>query len=226
MGAGYALKSAMKTVNLGKIGKRLRREAIANPKKAAFLGLATLVALYFWAPLVWGWIARSDQSAATAKIAVPMAAVPSPVTVPSQPAAKKASWPQIVQWMHDDARTMTTPPLMLARDPFEASTTEMAEATAVELPKSKPQAITPTAAGLALTSTIVGPQRRIAQINGKTYSVGQSVEVAKDKEALAAAFRLIEVHTRRVVLEADGQRYELEIPAPGKSGRIELSGGR
>ncbi len=121
---------------------------------------------------------------------------------------------------------MTAPPLTKTRDPFESPKIETSEAKTAEKSQSKPPAITPAAAGLVLTSTIIGPQRRIAQISGKTYAVGQTIEVAKDKEVLGIAFKLVEVHPRRAVLEADGQRFELTIPEPGKSGKIEFSGSR
>ncbi len=78
----------------------------------------------------------------------------------------------------------------------------MAERKAEDKIKPKPPVVTPAAAGLVLTSTIIGPQRRVVQISGKTYAVGQTIEVAKEKESLRAAFKLIEVHPRRAVLEA------------------------
>ena len=119
---------------------------------------------------------------------------------------------------------MTAPLLTKMRDPFEPSTIEAADTKAQEQSKLKPPAITPAAAGLVLTSTIIGPQRRVAQIDGKTYTVGQTIEVAQEKAALGVEFKLIEVHSRRAVLEADGQRFELMIPEPGKSNKIEFLG--
>ena len=43
-------------MSLERFAKRLRREVIANPKKAAILGIMLLVAIYFWTPLVMGWM--------------------------------------------------------------------------------------------------------------------------------------------------------------------------
>ncbi len=120
---------------------------------------------------------------------------------------------------------MTAPPLSLMRDPFEAAPTKPAEAkTAVEQPQPKTPTVTPTAAGLTLTSTIIGPQRRIAQINGKTYSVGQVVVVSgKEKQSPSVHFRVLEVEPRLAVLEADGQRFELSIPEPAQSAKMEIT---
>jgi hypothetical protein len=217
---------------MGKLGKKLRREAVANPKKAVFLGLGTVVALYFWIPLVWGWIGKSDPAMATVAVqndAASATVALSPVTQPAETAAKetvpnRTAWPQIVEAMRKDPRTMTAPALTNTRDPFETTLVEVAQTNSVEPSKPEPPKITPTAAGLALTSTIIGPQRSIAQINGKTYSVGQTIEVALDKEASNAVFKLIEVQPRRAVLEASGQRFELMIPEPGSSGKMELLG--
>ena len=107
--------------------------------------------------------------------------------------------------MHDDPRTMTAPTLTKTRDPFEPPKIDVAETKPVEPPKPKPPAITPAAAGLVLTSTIVGPQRRIAQISGKIYAVGQTIDPPKEKkekEPGGPAFKLVEVQPRRAVLEA------------------------
>ena len=222
-------------MNLAKTGRQLRREASANPKKAAFLGLAVLAAAYFWTPLVWGWIGKNDKNAPGAVApsgATPVAAALVPAAMPDAKATPKDAgpdrlpWPQIVQQMHDDPRMMTAPPLTITRDPFEPPRTEVAESKAEVEDKSrpKPPTITPSAAGLVLTSTIIGPQRRIAQISGKTYVVGQAIEAVKDKETLGVAFKLVEVHPRRAILEADGQRFELTIPEPDKSSKIEFLG--
>jgi hypothetical protein len=216
-------------VNLASLGKKLRREATKNPKKAALLGLMAIVAVWFWIPLVGGWIGKGNKDMPTAAAkpdGTPMAAA---AATPADPAAeavaKKAvpdrpSWQQIIQWMHNDPRTMTAPSLTIQRDPFEVPKIETAKTKAEEKPK--PPKITPTAAGLALTSTIIGPQRRVAQINGETYVVGQTIARVKEKQADGVIFKLVEVQPRRAVLEADGQRFELTIPEPGKSDKIQF----
>ncbi len=75
-----------------------------------------------------------------------------------------------------------------------------------------------------MTSTIISPQRRVAQISGEIYSVGQMIDVVSDKESQSVKYKLIEVEARRAVLEAEGQQYELTIPEPGKSGKIKFIG--
>ena len=144
-------------MNLGKLGRKLRREVTASPKKAGLLGLAAVVAIYFWIPLVWGWIGKSDSSVATT--AAPAGVTPTVATTGfaaaalAQPAAKPAQpdrpcWQQIIRWMHNNPRTMTAPTLTKTRDPFEPPQIEVAETKPVEPAKPEPSAITPAAAGL------------------------------------------------------------------------------
>jgi hypothetical protein len=216
-----------KKVSLAGLGKRLRREAVASPKKAVFLGVAALVALYFWMPLFKGWFVKSDQVAAmpasaTAESLATPAAIAS--IAKSQTGALQPSWLQINEWMHSDPRTMAAPPLKMTRNPFESPAVETARHEAIEQPKPKPPAVTPTAAGLTLTGTIIGPHRSVAQINGRAYAVGQNIAPAKAAGSPDVVFRLIDVQTRRAVLESQGEKFELTIPEPGKSPKIDLIG--
>jgi len=214
-------------VTLGKIKSRLRREMAANPKKAALLGLVTVVALYFWGPLIWGWLNQGEKNPVAAVPTTPASDIGQFAAVPanlSTDAPQKASTPsreQILQWMHDDPRMATAPPRTKARDPFEDPKSEAANVKTEKKVKPPPP-ITPAAAGLVLTSTIIGPKRSIAQISGRTYVVGQTIEINKDKEAVRAAFRLEEIHSRRAILESRGIRFELTIPGADKSGKIEF----
>ncbi len=150
------------------------------------------------------------------------AAQPAPPAAVADAASKSPSWEKVVQWMRDDPRTMTATRLAQTRDPFECPKAEAAKAKAPHKAEPHPPAVTPSAAGLVLTGTIIGPQRSIAQINGRTYALGQTIEVAKEKEPVRATFKLTEVHPRRAVLQSGGEKFELTIPEPGKSGKIEL----
>jgi len=58
-------------VSLNKLTKKLKRDAQRSPKKAAALGLLCVVALWFWAPLVWGWIAPEDSASETTAATAP-----------------------------------------------------------------------------------------------------------------------------------------------------------
>jgi hypothetical protein len=227
--ARCASNLAVNTVNLDKLGKKLRREVVGNPKKAALLGLVTVLALYFWAPLLRGWFLTdkaADQMATEAAPAVVVAGaqvVAATPTATDKPAAALPSWQQVVEWMHKDPRTMTAPPLMQTRDPFQAES-DKPETTLEEKIKAKPPVVAPSAAGLVLTSTIIGTERRLAQINGKPYTVGQTIEVAKDKDSTPMTYKLIVIDLRRAVLEAEGEHFELTIPEPGQSDKIQFLG--
>ncbi len=230
-------------MNIGKLGKKIKREASASPKKAAFLGLATLVAVYFWMPLVWGWIAKGNKNMVSATVnssATPTAPAMSVAASPIAPAAtpdasvkkesaKQLSWQQTAQWIDQDPRTKPAARLPILRDPFTAPiAVQQAKSKSQEKAKLKLPTISPEAAGLVLTGTIVGPQRSIAQISGKPYAVGQTIQPlsTKQKDIAGITFQLVEVTQRHAVLETDGQRYELSIPEPGKSGKMELTGTR
>ena len=48
-------------MKLDKLVKQIGRDAAANPKKAALLGVMAVLALYFWAPLLVGWFSPSKR---------------------------------------------------------------------------------------------------------------------------------------------------------------------
>jgi hypothetical protein len=217
-------------VNLKRVSKQLRREAAAHPKKAGILGLLCLVALWFWAPLVWRWIDKEDTAtkasvAGQAATSAPRILADVPVAsaaAPNKSESPKYPWHQVAQWMDNDPRTTATNPLPGRRDPFLASPTEAATA---RLEAERGEALveaTPEGLGMVLSSTIVGPHRRVAQINGKPYRLGETVRLAKDGQQID--FTLAAVYPRRIVLERKGEQFELKIPSPAHSGRIELFG--
>jgi hypothetical protein len=55
-------------------------------------------------------------------------------------------------------------------------------------------------------------------IDGKAYRVREKIEKAKDGRS--AVFTLVEVRPRRVLLERQGQQFELAIPEVTTTGRI------
>lgn len=215
----------------GSLWKKLKREAKANPGKAVILGIVAVVALYFWVPLVWGWVGKSNANAGVEVVQLPPTAAISPSpTDPSvapaspSPSIEHPSWLQIAQGMENDPRTKTALPLTTTRDPFQSpQALEEDSKKAADSEELKPRFMTPAEAGLVLTSTVTGAERRIAQINGKTYTEGQTIPAAKDSTR-GVSFTLVEIQPRRVVLEADSQRYDLTIPEPGKTSNIEISG--
>jgi len=193
-----------------------------NPKKAIFLGLMACVALYFWVPLVVGWVNKNEPTQTGKCDKVVEAASVQPTTA-VKAVQDRPPWQQITEWMQNDPRTMVAPPLTTTRNPFQTPKAAAVETKAEELAEVKRPPVTPTTAGLTLTSTIVGPRRRVAQINGKIYSVGQTVEATQEDETTPVSFTLREIHPRRVVLQYDGEQFELTIPEPKMSSNIEFS---
>jgi hypothetical protein len=50
-----------------RIARQLRREIKANPKRAALLGGLVAIGIYFWAPLVAGWVMPKESGKKTIK---------------------------------------------------------------------------------------------------------------------------------------------------------------
>ncbi len=219
------------TVTIDRFVKQLRREATANPKKAVVLGLLGVVALWFWAPLVWGWIGPDEADGETAKAVTPTepaTIVASPMAVSPHTNSKEAegrqhNWRQLDHWMNNDPQTLAATLVSDARDPFRASQTEVVNAKSTEEVEKLPLEVTPESLGMSLSSTIIGPRRRMARIDGKTYQQGKPVTLVKDEQRIE--FNLLEVHPRHVVLEREGVRFELKIPSRASTGRIEVFAG-
>ena len=72
-----------------------------------------------------------------------------------------------------------------------------------EEPAVKAPPASPASLGMALTSTIIGPNGGIARIGGRTYNQGQTIEAVK--EGRNYKFVLSEIHDRKVVLELEGE---------------------
>lgn len=215
-------------LNTSKWMKRLRREATANPKKAAILGLLLLVAAYYWTPLVAGWFSGSGTpkppAAGTAPAQSPVSGIAATATPPANSPAEYVAcpWQTLIQWRKADPRTVATTDLASRRDPFrltESQRMEIVEKPVEQAPEPKPVE-TAQSLGLQLSSTIVGPGRRLAIINGRTYQLGQVLELSRDGAPLV--LRLAEVGPRWVVLQTADQRLELTIPQRAMSGRLEL----
>ncbi|MEO8494785.1 MAG: hypothetical protein ABI614_06925 [Planctomycetota bacterium] len=71
--------------------------------------------------------------------------------------------------------------------------------------------------GLQLTATMVGQRSRLATINGKTYSQGETIPVIIETGTTADSgitlpLELVRVDRRFVVLTMDGQEHCLELP--------------
>ena len=223
-----------------KLARQLRRELTGNRKKAVILGLLGLVAIYFWAPLIWGWVVKEEPTDQPVSLG-PAADTASPAwaALAKQPtivAEKKTttthSWDQLVKWIKQDPETSPAGGLGKLRDPFRVPEKKVAktetddedQAEAAAEPQPEQVEATPEELGLVLSSTVIGSRRRAALINGRTYALGQTIEIDKDEQRIA--FTLLDVHTWKVVLERLGKRFDWTISRPASSGRLELIGSR
>jgi hypothetical protein len=202
---------------------RVQREIKAKPLKAAGLGVLLVVAAYFWAPLVRGYLGGGQTAAGPpAASPAPTASAASQSTVststsPGQAAAAGGTtsaaydWRKYSKLIDEDAKMREGAALSGPRDPF-VSPQPPAPSEPPKSAQSEAQPITPADAGLLLTTTLLGARKKIAEINGKSYTIGQRVKIVGDD--LRASFRVVEIHPRRVILESQGRRYELKIPRP------------
>jgi hypothetical protein len=125
--------------------------------------------------------------------------------------------------MTEDPMTAPASDLPAQPDPFRAGRLSAGQDMNQELEAGQTE-LTPASLHLELSSTMVGPRRRVALIAGKAYAEGDKVTVRQDDRPVV--FELVEVHSRRIVLQREGMQFELVIPERKGSGRIELSGSR
>ncbi len=219
-------------MSLKRLVTQLRREAKANPKKAAILGLLGLIAVYSWGPLVWGWCTTPEKprvAPASAEEAVAEVPADSPVVAYGASASPEPSaqpqeeacpyhWVQLDQWMQADPIAKPVEDVAGWPDPFGAAAVAEAGETAVAEADSPP--VTVASLGVDVSGTLVGPRRRVALIGGKAYQEGQTVPVSHSGQPID--LKLVEVHRRRVVLEWDGNRFDLPIPERKPASSIQL----
>jgi hypothetical protein len=207
---------------VNKLVKRLRREVLANPKKGALLGLMVLVGVYFWAPLVAGWLGdKPPQATATAGASAgfPLNLLnPStPTAKPNDKAAVEQPWHVYSDWMDRDPRKQPARPRAEARDPFQrVQEVVRQEPKKVEPPKKAVAAAPPA---LSLEGTLLGRDRRVAVINGRIYREGDKVQVTSQGQTVV--LQLAEVRHQAAVLIYEGARLDVKMRPSALAGAIE-----
>lgn len=217
-------------MNLHKLGKKLKKEAANSPGKAAVLGLVCLVAIYFWAPLLYRWTVKPNEvaiapSADASKAQSVAVSTAPPASAMPGPNGSRAAQP-LVDWHTTLQRIEADPDMKPAAferevEPFAGPAVEAksqaAEAEITATPVA--EKVTPGSLGITLVGTLVGPERRAARIGGKTVLVGQTIEVIKGADRYQ--FTLTDVQRDRVVLMREGERFELNVRPSVPAGRIE-----
>jgi hypothetical protein len=193
-------------------GRKLKREVLGSPKKAAALGLLCLVAIYYWAPLLSGWLKGADVAVteAPASESTPQQASSGAVTTAAAPASTySCSWKQVAECL-DNSQQQAAPLASIARDPFQTIKRAMMQPDVVEA-EAPAQAVAPQDVGLVLSSTMVGRRQSVALIGGAAYRVGDEVPGAADGEI---TFLLKSIHPRHIVLQRAGRQFELSLKEP------------
>ena len=198
-----------------------------HPKQAAALGALVLVALYFWVPLLWGWVAPADAACRPAAGGAEATPATGAVAREETSAASVApAWDVLVDWMERDQRTSAVDRWDNTLNPFRAvvvdvATAEDEKANESELEQELRETVSSSLEQVQF-STIVGTGGRAALINGKTYREGRIVTLSLGEKKFD--FQLVAVHAGRIVLERQRKQYELKLPEPGRSERIEWYG--
>lgn len=206
---------------------RLARDLKANAAKSAVLGVLLLVGMYFWIPPLWRAVAGSSPAVATVPETVP--ATPPASTTPP-PTSTIPPAPQSVTW-HEAERIRTEDDLFRSASPTDVRANAFVfdagflpidvefgeeEKVAGTADSTKPTGAAPLSdrAALTLKSTLIGSNRRVAIINGRTYSEGAVVAAA------GRSWTLLNIEPRRVLLDGDGGTLELRIDpfAAGRTG--------
>jgi len=185
-------------VKIDALVDRLRREAVGNPKKLAILSLLMLVAIYFWSPILWGWVVTEGSN--TAKAAVVKTAAASDLgeievadnnaTEASQATAatdRKVSWEQLVEWMDADPLMEPVGAIALTMSPFRQwqppAVEESSDEDQLPMPEpivqQAPVSMSPEALGLSVSATLIGPKRKMARIGGKLFAQDDDIRVSR-----------------------------------------------
>lgn len=176
-------------MTINQLRQRLIKEFKQNPTKAGVLGALSLVGIWFWAPLLYGWVApESSQSevpqtatvASTSSVGVTATAIIPEAEVD----ATAPGWLELRNRLPHDVRMKTAELPELLVDPFRAGTILNATAHNVEQEDDDSgeqvqdgvEHLTPQQIDLRLTSTIVGQRKRMATINGKSYAEGSVIK--------------------------------------------------
>jgi hypothetical protein len=196
-------------MNAQRLVRQLRRELKAHPKRAMLLAGLTAVGIYFWAPLVAGWIwpDKPDVVAAPAKKPAATASAGNTNNASQSKQAKdddaNVPWTKLWAAIRDDLRTKPAKSYPATVDPFRPF--PVPEPQADEPGKTADDAVTqgktnaqekqdlarvaasaeptPRSLGMKLTGTVVGLQSCAAVIDGNVFAVGATVAASAKSSA-------------------------------------------
>jgi hypothetical protein len=210
---------------LAKTRKILYREFTRSPAKTGFLLAMCPVALYFIIPAVLPGKSSKSKAKVNKRAMVVEDKLPhfvAPATPNNAAPAERPQWEQMLSWMEQDPYTRPMRWQHELRDPFHPCwVVADEELVAAETTESEPEPAkapivrkTPTDARFTLTATMVGPEIRLATINGRTYRELDTIltnERSDNEREPNQQFQLLKVGRRSVILGRSGERFELSI---------------
>ena len=177
-----------------------------------------LVALYFWVPMVWGWIAPETNARKQVVDASEVILEDDPVdpATIAKKTGKVFAWEKVRRKVAADPRM--TPALyeVAWSDPFPLVHDDAIAGPAQTALAQASTPVDPAALGMKLTSVAIGAKSRSAIINGEKYREGESIpaEGSDSQTASGVAFRVTHIGFREVELEYQGRTYTLELSRP------------
>jgi len=207
-------------VKLDKLVKQLKRDVTASPKKAAALALMLLVALYFWAPLVWKWFVPTGDKAGGGQTAGLILTDEPPTAGEAEASGRlRLPWEEIRQVIQTDPRMTSAALDERWPDPFARPAPAAPAAVDAESPEAAGGATAaagePREASLVVTSIAISRRRKSATINGDTYEENDTVPSGADARETSAGYRIVRIERQAVTLERDGRTLVLELSRPG-----------
>ncbi|GAA4422579.1 hypothetical protein [Bremerella cremea] len=210
-------------MKLKNVTTQLTKEIKRNPGKAAVLGGLLAVAIWFWYPLIQKWVGTSNNVATPEKVEPLVVPQPGALTTASPSVAAssgtaKSNWKEINEQIAADPWMEPGTLNSEGFDPFYPTPLATSVTSAPAEPDQPGQLdVSPEAAGLAVTSVIVG-SKPIARINNQNYRLGDRVS----GEGQVATFTLLQVHPWGVTLRGTTQNYELHLDQTSLQGRSKL----
>jgi hypothetical protein len=204
-----------------KLTKELRR----SPKKTVVLALIAAVALWFWVPLVWKWVAPQSASAASSTSPTNSAteatsSTPVKVEAATAPPPTSLNWKELDEMLRSDPLLATAQLHETIADPFAPPQAVATDETTDEEQLEQPAALvqpkpTPEQLGLTLTSTITGGRRAVATINGQACRVGDVIVVPGG--GMDFEFTVVSIAASEVALAAGDETHVLSSQRPAST---------
>lgn len=191
------------------------------------------MALWFWAPLVAGWLTGSQQEEVEAAVApaTVMASNHATAAERAEAAPRREAplrWSSLNAARQRDPRIQPAPAEARFADPFHRAGEEppplMAETPVAELiaEATPPVVRSPAELGLHLTGVLMGASARVAMINGRKFREQEVIALASDGAWLtpdpgqtpAWEFRIVQIAARYVLVATDNDTYKIEMRRP------------